>query len=345
MPNSPATLTREVYIENPFETVKLPLAARLFAIGYYRFKKRWAKRLFKRPARLVFEIGYHWLKIGGQGIFRYTRRGVPTELMFNGRNGQFGGIYQFPKDHVFEAPIAALQEILLRGEAVFFDIGANWGCLSFQAASLDGFDGRIHAFEPVPTTFADLADLTRQAGLEDVITCHRIGLSDRSAQGRMVLPDGGQTGWAKVVGEGTAGAFEVELKALDDLDLPAPTLIKIDAEGLEYNILRGAEKMLQRDKPGIVFENWLAGDVENETMAPLRFLEKLGYVLYCPCWRDGPNATDGLSISNMPKRPGDRKYLTLLPMRAEHRYFGPTHWSYFAWHQDRTDELVRYFGN
>lgn len=339
-------LTKEVQISNPFEVVDLPFVVTLLNIGYHKYRRRWTKRLFKRLGRLIFDVAYHWLKISGQGKFHYHRDGNVSELLFNGRNGQFGGIYHYPRDHIFEAPTAALQAVLLPSDGVFFDVGANWGCLSLQASALPGFRGQIHAFEPVPGTYEDLTHIVKQAGLEDMIHCNGIGLSDFTGSGTMVLPDGGaQSGWATITDSPQQGSFEVRLERLDDLNLPAPDLIKIDAEGHEINVLKGAESILRRHKPGVVFENWLETESVTTTIQPLMFFEELGYSLYFPAWRDGPCPDDAISLGNMPSSNARGKFVTLIPIQWEHRMFGPQHWSYLAWHKDRETELLGLFSS
>ena len=54
-------------------------------------------------------------------------------------------------------------------DGVFYDIGSNWGWFTMHVASRPGFRGKIHAFEPFASSYADLCDLVRQAGLAGVV--------------------------------------------------------------------------------------------------------------------------------------------------------------------------------
>ncbi|MBM3565177.1 MAG: hypothetical protein FJX42_03570 [Alphaproteobacteria bacterium] len=137
---------------NPFRVVHIPLIASLYRIGFHRFRRRWLKRLFKKPARFLFNVAYHLLKLEGRGRISLSLPGGPREFGFNGRNSQFGSVYMLPEHIVFEAGVAALLQALMQGNRVFFDIGANWGYLSLYAATLPSYTGPIHAFEPVPST-------------------------------------------------------------------------------------------------------------------------------------------------------------------------------------------------
>ena len=227
---------------------------------------------------------------------------------------------------------------LLRGDDVFFDIGANRGCISLHAATFSEFQGEIHSFEPVPETFADLDSLVQQAQLNDRIHCHQVALSNRSGVGTMILPDPAQSGWAKISGDGLG--FQVPFTRLDDMDLPNPKFLKIDVEGHELEVLKGAETTLRRSKAFIVFESWLLPQNPGKTAAPWQFLADLGYVFFCPAWRSKDD-TSLITVSNMPTGKNREFQLVLIPCELEHRMFGPEQWSYLACHGDRCEELAR----
>jgi len=327
-----------VTLNSPFVVHNVPFIVTLSKLGYYRFRKRWAKRLFKRPARALFNFAYHILHMQGEGEMTLNLPSGSKRFSFNGRNLQFSGVYGYDQNFVFEAPLVAIMEKFLKGDDVFFDIGANWGCLSFYAAAFPDYEGQIHAFEPVPGTHADLQSVVDQTALTNRITCHKIGLSDRTDKGTMVLPDGVQSGWAKIVADGQG--IEVALSRLDDMDLPSPTFLKIDAEGHELALLKGAERTLNKAKPHIVFENWLdPGNIE-EMMGPWCYLDNLGYTFYCPAWRRSTDQGPEVFLSNMPPEGAEQ---CLIPCLKEHRFLGPEHWSFLAVHKDRVTEFARKF--
>ena len=165
-------------------------------------------------------------------------------------------------------------------------------------------------------------------------------MSERTGTATMVLPDPAQSGWAQLT-EDSAG-FQVNLLRFDDLDTAPPKVIKIDAEGHELQVMKGAEATLRRHKPFVVFESWL--DPRNPAAAagPWRYLAELGYVFFCPAWhRD----RDLISVSNMPPEDRSEFRLRLVSCTLEHRMFGVEHWSYLACHQDRYAELARVFSD
>jgi FkbM family methyltransferase len=248
----------------------------------------------------------------------------------------------YPSWQVFEHPTAAMMALLLKDNDVCFDIGANWGCMSLIAATITGYHGPIHAFEPIPSTFADLEETVRQAKLEGRIVCHRFALSDRGGTGKMILPDRVNSGWAKLADDGT---IEVTLARLDDLVLPDPTFIKIDAEDHEFSILRGAESMLRRTRPYLMFENWVDMRHPELFLAPLRWLEERGYRLYVPGWIWHTANDQCVLYDNDPPRDGSGPMIALLPIIPEHRALMSAHLSLFAAHRDRLSELAEALGS
>jgi FkbM family methyltransferase len=332
--------SKSMVLNNPFQVHSVPFIVKLSKVGYYKFRKRWAKRFFKRPFRALFNFAYHTLKMSGEGEMTLTLPSGSKRFSFNGRNLQYSGVYAYGPEFVFEAPLVAVMEKLLEKDEVFFDIGANWGCLSFYAAAFPNYTGAIHAFEPMPGTHTDLQNVVDQTGLSSRITCHKVGLSDRTDSGTMILPDGIQSGWAKIVKGGKG--IDVELSRLDDMDLPDPKFLKIDAEGHELELLRGAEKTLQKSKPFIMFENWLTPHELEEMIGPWCFLESLGYTFFCPGWRRETPAGPEVSFDNMPP---DGAEQCLIPVLKEHRFMGPTHWSFLAVHEEKINELTKKFDN
>ena len=68
------------------------------------------------------------------------------------------------------------------------------------------------------------------------------------------------------------------MRRLDDLDLPAPQMVKMDVEGHEPRVLAGARRVLSAARPHIIFES-NQGEAELATMGAL---EDLGYVVFRP---------------------------------------------------------------
>ena len=324
----------------PFRCTSLPLIARLTRLGFHQYRNRWAKRLGKRAGRLAFDAAYS-LGLGGAGIAELTTKDGPVRLRFDARKRHYASLYLGHYGGGYEAEVALLLEVFLGREAVFYDIGSNWGYFAFYAASKPDYKGEVHAFEPVAGTYADLTDWVAQSGLAH-ITCHQLALSNKAGSGRMFLADEA-TGLARL-GPGDAeggGGDEVTLARLDDLDLPLPDVMKIDVEEHELEVLQGAETVLRQQKPMLIFENWLAPETPETTLAPLKFLEAQGYMFYQPLWRmgDGSLAWPG---PHAPLPAGDHA-LALMPFAAEARFELRDQVNVFACRRDRMGELDAVF--
>jgi FkbM family methyltransferase len=140
--------------------------------------------------------------------------------------------------------LRALRQLLHPGET-FVDCGANIGLWSLSAAPLVWPDGRVVAFEPNPVVAKRLADAAVQSS---VIEVHAMALSDEP--GVLPLAAGREHNLARVSGEGEHSVAATTLDAV--LDRP-PDGIKIDVEGYELNVLRGAVDAL-RHRPWIIVE-------------------------------------------------------------------------------------------
>lgn len=137
---------------------------------------------------------------------------------------------------------------------VFFDVGANVGTYSIYAA---GRCGRVLAFEPESANFAVLNRNIRLNGLDGVVTAYPIALSDEVRLDTLRLNSSEPGAALHVFGSNvdfkaeefapTAMQGAISLP-LDDLvfrfGLPCPTKLKIDVDGLEPQVLRGAQRLL-----------------------------------------------------------------------------------------------------
>jgi FkbM family methyltransferase len=137
---------------------------------------------------------------------------------------------------------------------VVYDLGANVGFYTLLAARLAGPTARVVAFEPVPR---NLGYLRRHIALNQCenVTVVAAAVSDRSGTARfrdgpahtvgtLARDGGGYDG-----GGYDGGGYDVEVVALDAYPGPAPRVIKIDVEGAEADVLRGASRLLQEVRP------------------------------------------------------------------------------------------------
>jgi FkbM family methyltransferase len=167
--------------------------------------------------------------------------------------------------------------------SVIYDIGANWGFYPLLLGTDPAFTGEMHAFEVQPRTAADLCHVVESSGLADRVYVHAVGLSDRDGEAQLERTR--HSYLARIVDGAEPDTTEtVQVRRLDGLDLPPPQLIKIDVEGHEAAVLRGAIGLIERHRPVIVFENWSRRDNLEVMLEPLRLLAGCGYEFRRLAW-------------------------------------------------------------
>jgi len=138
----------------------------------------------------------------------------------------------------------------VRPGAVALDVGANVGAYSILLGRWVGAEGRVYAFEPSPETFAGLARHLALNGLAEVVT--PVAAAASAATGRGTLSGGGVSGANRLDAGGTGPS--VETVSLDDFcarEGVVPHFIKIDVEGAELDVLRGARETIRRAGEGL----------------------------------------------------------------------------------------------
>jgi FkbM family methyltransferase len=179
---------------------------------------------------------------------------------------------------------------LLHRPGTLVDIGAHDGLLTIPLARLPG--SRVLAFEPLPNAFARLqAALHATFGEAPAnVECHHLALGDHQGSITLAMPvlDGvAQEQWASTAKDYAAHVsarvrverFTVPMRTLDDFQLADVTAIKLDAEGAEYEILRGARETLLRCRPVLTLEVE-ERHRQGSTYAVPAYLDALGYDVF-----------------------------------------------------------------
>lgn len=193
---------------------------------------------------------------------------------------------------VYDLRVTETMWRLLDAGELAIDAGANIGYMTSIMAARVGPAGRVIACEPWPENFSELKANAerwrRENGLENVVVLER-ALADRSGSARFKAPlDPGNLGLGALVdpraeidaGPRATDAREIEVKVdrLDQLvtDDSTVALLKIDVEGHELQVLRGAEKLLAAGRiRDIVFEE------HRRYPTPVtRYLEQFGYQIF-----------------------------------------------------------------
>ncbi|HLH77334.1 MAG TPA: FkbM family methyltransferase [Candidatus Binataceae bacterium] len=153
-----------------------------------------------------------------------------------------------------------------------YDIGAHVGFYSLLFSKLVGPAGAVWAFEPCAANVVHLADHLRLNEIRNVTVIQAA-----------VGAGGGLTGFTTRAPSSSQNRVDPTCRelllpqvALDQLELPAPNLIKMDVEGAESQVLQGASRLLASSRP-IIF---IALHSEGERQNCAALLRRACYKLY-----------------------------------------------------------------
>jgi len=146
----------------------------------------------------------------------------------------------------------------LRPSSLFVDVGANVGFYTVLAGG--GVGASCLSLEPVPATFDQLRTNVRLNELEENVDLRNVGVGAET--GTLRFTDGAGAN-NRVVTDAEQTGIEVPVTALDtllDAGREGMIVIKIDVEGWEAEVLRGAEQMLSRSGPLALIVELCEGD-------------------------------------------------------------------------------------
>jgi len=170
-----------------------------------------------------------------------------------------------------EGEAAVFRQFVRPGMTVV-EAGAHIGALTVPLARFAGPRGRVLAFEPQRVLFQMLCANLALNGIETV-EAHWGALGRELGNIAVPRPDYRRPGDFGAVALGGEAGESVPLLALDAFDLPACHLIKADVEGMEDEVLAGAEATIRRHRPVLYLDN----DRPAKSPALLRAILGLGY--------------------------------------------------------------------
>jgi FkbM family methyltransferase len=184
-------------------------------------------------------------------------------------------------------------QYFLRDGDVLADIGANWGHHSFQAIKNKSVN--VLAFEPIPLIVEDINRVAHDLNVEDKIQVFDCALSEKNGTTELIQNyfESGVASIEHLVFEkskrGTISKLHqllkltpikqlVQVRSFDSFEFSKLNFMKIDAEGAEIAILRGARDSINKFKPYICFE-YHSGDLQGLSEFS-NFFAGLDYVMY-----------------------------------------------------------------
>ena len=157
----------------------------------------------------------------------------------------------------YEPEVHFLEKLISPGD-VFVDAGANCGVYTVAAAHFAGPSGKVLAFEPGEDS---LAMLRRNVQLNRFNHVHvfPLALSESSGTARLYSHNHGASSFTLGrTEEGDRLSFDIETATLDSVlareSITQVDVIKMDVEGAEELILRGATQLFDRCQPKVIFE-------------------------------------------------------------------------------------------
>jgi FkbM family methyltransferase len=181
----------------------------------------------------------------------------------------------------------------------FIDVGANIGYYTRLTSNLVGKEGVVHAFEPMPSAF----DLLKANAIDlSNVHVHQIAISDSDGSSFFSVNKFGET---SSLGKNLNAKYviTVKQKSLDSLFLNVGRVdvIKIDVEGWELEVIKGAKELIAKYEPLLYFEY-----IDDYTRAKGYRLEDYKSVLslmgYSLTWINQEYPNDALTSNNPSSR-------------------------------------------
>lgn len=156
--------------------------------------------------------------------------------------------------------IQYIQRTLDKGE-IAADIGAHKGGYLYWLSKQVGTTGKIYAFEPQPNLFSYL-DQIQQLAMPANVALENLGLSSTEGVLDFYIPEQGgksspgATFNVQKIEEEDCRVIQVKTTTVDKYfgDKRPPSLLKIDVEGHELEVFKGAQQLLTTKRPKILVE-------------------------------------------------------------------------------------------
>ena len=292
----------KIHLDNKFKLIESSFLINLYKLypnlifKYFIFKLK-LFRISIYPIFLLSNLlGMKKLSQHKYNLLQAEYLDIPSlKFTIRDTNSQFHSIYFDRFKSCYEPDVSATLEIFLTEKSILLDIGSNWGHHSFSAALKKKCS--VIAFEPNQEVYRDFVRINKQLGLVDKVKIHNCALS--SVDSSLLLSqnyfDSGVASISQSYSESVLTSHKslnflqrifgvstveevVKVKTLDSFKIESATLIKIDAEGVELEILKGAKETIKSLRPIIIFEffNGIDASINNF----FDFFANLNYVIY-----------------------------------------------------------------
>lgn len=239
--------------------------------------------LFERTGLSAFgKLIPDWSYYDSSAILKVKRRGVIFKL----KPSDFSQ-WQILSNNNFSHVNAAIRVLGNDCRGLILDIGANCGHFSLTMANhifKEKWKSKVVSFEPNPEIFNFLKNnLFLNADLVDIVHLNNVGVGSTPGEMELQVPirNSGAGSLARNYESEPHNKYKIKIITIDDLlqgDEEPVKFIKIDVENFEFQVLKGASKIIEKFRPSIFLEI-NEGDTEG-ILHIADFLRKLGYLLY-----------------------------------------------------------------
>jgi len=249
------------------------------ALRHYPFKR--GKALITRLLR------FHPCQIPDGRVVR-TRHGLKVRVH---ADGMYTRLFLFGE---YEPANSEIYRKLVRPGDLVFDIGANFGWYTGLLARQVGPRGKVHAFEPLPTVAALTRETIAMNGLEAIVELTNEGVGSESGTFTVYtfkdLPHGHAS--ATDLGRADAMPHLCHITTLDEYvatrRMPQINFIKVDVEGHELEVFKGATRTLSATEAPIVSFEINRRCLDNRGIAPTAVSGLLRNCGYSHFWAVNP---------------------------------------------------------
>jgi FkbM family methyltransferase len=224
---------------------------------------------FKRIYSKIIELSLHYISKKTEFIFYLNPKEYITSQIL---------CYGLHERDLLYFILSKIPSKYLKGQCL--DVGANIGN---HTLFFSRFYNKIHSFEPVLSTFKALDLNITINNKANKVNLYNVALSNIKGSVRFFEFINGDIGCSRIATSledkpNDSIEYSVEVRKGDDyfesyVDI---SLIKIDAEGHEFNILKGLSNTIKSNMPFIIFEdNLVQSGGCNQT--PIEYLKSIGY--------------------------------------------------------------------
>lgn len=179
-----------------------------------------------------------------------SKEGWPLDITYS-RNAN-GAVYFLGE---YEPELSAIVKGLLRSGDTCVDVGANFGWYTMLFSHLCGRNGAVHSFEPVPGALEQLKANVDLLGPRSNVRVNDLALGDREGEIQINTFEALGLGFSSIADLGRTDAKPVACRMttldnyLAEKDPGEVDFIKVDIEGAEMLLFRGAKTLFEQERP------------------------------------------------------------------------------------------------